>query len=180
MGTYGYAAPEYVMTGECPSLVLSFWNIQCFVDLFLYWTFVKGQRWVMLLKRSNQFRILKTWRALLTTSRQCKPSVWKTGRVGLRGLDQEKDNHNPCLGHCLVLMDLNEETGLDQERGSHNLCLGQCQVLMVRRLTDLRFLLRSLKEQLHSFLLRVDIGHNEERLQCSKLYRLFKRQEIYF
>ena len=22
MGTYGYAAPEYVMTGECPSLVL--------------------------------------------------------------------------------------------------------------------------------------------------------------
>ena len=24
MGTYGYAAPEYAMTGECPSLVLSF------------------------------------------------------------------------------------------------------------------------------------------------------------
>ncbi|KAF3501209.1 hypothetical protein F2Q69_00044821 [Brassica cretica] len=24
MGTNGYAAPEYVMTGECPSLVLSF------------------------------------------------------------------------------------------------------------------------------------------------------------
>ena len=86
MGTYGYAAPEYAMTGECPSLVLSFWNIQCFVDLFLYWTFVKDQRWVMLLKRSNRFRILKTWRALLTTSRQCKPSVWKTGRVGNHNL----------------------------------------------------------------------------------------------
>ena len=44
----------------------------------------------------------------------------------------------PVFGHCLVLMDLREETGLDQERVNHNLWFGHCQVLI-------RFLLQNLQ-----------------------------------
>ncbi|KAF3563831.1 hypothetical protein DY000_02018958 [Brassica cretica] len=54
----------------------------------------------------------------------------------------------PVFGHCLVLMDLREETGLDQERVNHNLCFGHCLVLMVNmvpRLIDIRFLLQNLQ-----------------------------------
>lgn len=78
------------------------------------------------------------------------------------------------------LVDLREEADLDQETGNNNPCFGHClvpMVSMVLRLFDIRFLLQSLKEQLHSAL-AWDKGTTKQALKL-KLISFLSGKEIF-